>query len=296
MEQLIKDFTLYKKDVEGRANNSINLYVKNFKEFCKDMEINTYEKLIDIKAQDIKDWLSILADKGNGATTRNNKLSAIKQFFLFLEEEKEENIDRKISKIKYAKTPHKESRYIDEKLAWELVESTSNQRLKAAIITLIKTGMRFSELTQITCTDIDRGFAVIVGKGNKERKIWFEPNTLKFCNEFINGKRRHILNRTKANTDILFISDDGNPMSRQSFSLSLKRLAEKIGLYWSDEVSPHKIRHGCVTEALNEGVPISVVRDMVGHASMQTTNRYAHTQEEQVKMAMLRNCEDYRKE
>lgn len=288
IDKLIKDFSIHKINIDGRSKKSIDIYIKNFHEFCEDMNINTYEQLLSVNAQTIKDWLVGLAEKGNSNSTRNNKLSAIKQIFLFLENEKEELVDRKISRLNYAKTPYKESKYIDEELALQLISATKNQRTKCAIMLIVKTGVRFQELMQITCSDIERGYTTIIGKGNKERTIWFAPIVINLCNNFINGKRKKIVEKTKVETDLLLISNNGTPMTRQSFSKSLKNLAEDIGLYWSDEVSPHKLRHGCITDALKDGVPINVVRDMVGHSNMYTTNRYAHTQENQIKNAMLR--------
>lgn len=288
LDMVITDFLTYKTDIEGKNKDSIEHYIKNFREFCTDMDIQNYNQLLQSNAQTIKDWLVILANKNNQETTRNNKLSAIKQIFLFLETEKEENIDMKIRDIKYAKTPHKESKYVDRDLAFQLMASTKNQRLKAAIMLIIKTGVRFKELMQITCSDIDRKYAIIVGKGNKERTIWFDEGVIKVCNDFINGRRKKIVKKTGVETDLLLISDNGTPMTRQSFSLSLKTCAERIGLYWSDEVSPHKLRHGCITDALKDGVPIHTVRDMVGHSNIFTTDRYAHSQDEQIKNAMLR--------
>lgn len=289
LENLFNDFCIYKIDIEGKNQSSIDSYMRILRDFCVDMEIETYEDLINIKAQDIKNWLINLANKNNIETTRNNKLSVVKQIFLFLENEKKENIDVNIRNIKYAKTPYKESKYVDNDLAFELIAETSNQRTKSAIILIIKTGVRFKELMQINCSDIERGYAKIIGKGNKERTIWFNADVTKICTDFIKGKRKKIIEKTGVETDLLLISDNGKPMTRQSFSKSLKNLARRIGLYWYDEISPHKLRHGCISSALKEGVPINVVRDMAGHSNIMTTNRYAHTQEEQVKMAMLRD-------
>ena len=235
-----------------------------------------------------------MAEKENTAITRNNKLSAIKQIFCFLEDEKEVAIDRKISKIKYAKTMQKETKYMDEIQMEELLTITTNQRTKAAIAIINNTGVRFAELIQITCTDIERGFAIIIGKGNKERTIFFSHSTIAICKNFINGKRRHIVEKYNLDTDLLFLSDYGNIMKAQNFINSLKFYAQKMGIYWSSEMSPHKLRHSCITKALNDGVPIQVVRDMVGHTNIQTTNRYSHSKEDEIKRAMLR--EDFEEE
>ena len=294
IDKLLEEFKTYKIDVEGKAEDSINLYIKNIKKFCEDMNIKDYETLISTKAQTIKDWLSILAEKENSAVTRNNKLSAIKQIFCFLEDEKDVVVDRKINKIKYAKTKQKETKYLDEKQMEELLAITTNQRTKSAIAILNNTGVRFSELIQITCTDIERGFAIIVGKGNKERTVFFTHQTIAICRNFINGKRRHIVEKYNLDTDLLFLSDYGNIMKASNFINSLKYYAERMGIYWSDEMSPHKLRHSCITKALNDGVPIQVVRDMVGHTNMQTTNRYSHSKDDEIRKAMLR--EDFGEE
>lgn len=294
IDKLLEEFKTYKVDVEGKAEDSINLYIKNIKKFCEDMNIKDYETLISTKAQTIKDWLSILAEKENSAVTRNNKLSAIKQIFCFLEDEKDVVVDRKINKIKYAKTKQKETKYLDEKQMEELLAITTNQRTKSAIAILNNTGVRFSELIQITCTDIERGFAIIVGKGNKERTVFFTHQTIAICRNFINGKRRHIIEKYNLDTDLLFLSDYGNVMKASNFINSLKYYAERMGIYWSDEMSPHKLRHSCITKALNDGVPIQVVRDMVGHTNMQTTNRYSHSKDDEIRKAMLR--EDFGEE
>lgn len=294
IDKLLEEFKTYKIDVEGKAEDSINLYIKNIKKFCEDMNIKDYETLISTKAQTIKDWLSILAEKENSAVTRNNKLSAIKQIFCFLEDEKDVVVDRKINKIKYAKTKQKETKYLDEKQMEELLAITTNQRTKSAIAILNNTGVRFSELIQITCTDIERGFAIIVGKGNKERTVFFTHQTIAICRNFINGKRRHIVEKYNLDTDLLFLSDYGNIMKASNFINSLKYYAERMGIYWSNEMSPHKLRHSCITKALNDGVPIQVVRDMVGHTNMQTTNRYSHSKDDEIRKAMLR--EDFEEE
>ena len=294
IDKLLEEFKTYKVDVEGKAEDSINLYIKNIKKFCEDMNIKDYETLISTKSQTIKDWLSILAEKENSAVTRNNKLSAIKQIFCFLEDEKDVVVDRKINKIKYAKTKQKETKYLDEKQMEELLAITTNQRTKSAIAILNNTGVRFSELIQITCTDIERGFAIIVGKGNKERTVFFTHQTIAICRNFINGKRRHIVEKYNLDTDLLFLSDYGNIMKASNFINSLKYYAERMGIYWSNEMSPHKLRHSCITKALNDGVPIQVVRDMVGHTNMQTTNRYSHSKDDEIRKAMLR--EDFGEE
>ena len=107
METLLKEFKTYKVDIEGRNGNSVDLYISHIKEFCEEMNIKDYKTFINLNAQIIKDWLSKQVDKGNEPSTRNNKLSAIKQIYSYLETEKDILVDRKIGNIPLAKTPHK---------------------------------------------------------------------------------------------------------------------------------------------------------------------------------------------
>ena len=186
LDKVLNDFKIYKVNVEGRSESSVNLYLSHIKEFCKDMNITNYEEFINVKAQIIKDWLVSQAQKGNEPTTRNNKLSAIKQIYSYLELEKEIDVDRRIDKIPNAKTSTKEVKYADKDIANQLIKCTKNQRTKAAISIIECTGVRFSELLQITRKDIERGYATIVGKGNKERTIWFNDDCIKICNKYIN--------------------------------------------------------------------------------------------------------------
>ena len=123
LEKLILEFRIYKINIEGRSDSSINNYIDTIKSFFDDMKITTYEQLINVSSQNVRDWLSLLVEKGNVETSRNKKLSIIKQLFLFLEVEKEENIDTRIRNIKFAKVHHKESKYITEELAYSIIKA-----------------------------------------------------------------------------------------------------------------------------------------------------------------------------
>lgn len=296
IDDLLKEFRIYKVNIEGRNNNSIDRYESHIKDFCKDMNITNYETFINIKSQVIKDWIILQAEKGNNERTRNNKLSAIKEIYKYLECEKDILVDRNIKHIPLAKIKRKETKYVSAETMEQLIVATKSARTKAGIVIIKSTGVRFKEMIQITCSDIDRGFAVIIGKGGKERKIWFDPFCINVCKLFIDTERKDVIKKTGVDTDLLFINSNGKVLTRQSFTISLQSAAKKIGLYWNNEISPHKLRHGFITEKLNQGVPIQVVRDMVGHSSIQTTNSYAHAEENAVREAMLNNDTFYNNE
>lgn len=287
IDTVLKEFSSFKINVRGSNKNTLAQYNNHIKEFCSDMGIKDYDDLINVKAQTIEDWLCKQAERGNKASTRNNKLSAIKELYSYLEYTKDIPVDRRIRGIPLAKTAYKEQQYVNKMTAQQMIAMTDDYRLKAAIAVLEYTGVRCQEMLSLTCADVERGYAVIVGKGNKERKIWFKPECIRLCNLWINKRRKKIVKKRNVNTDLLFISNTGQPWTRQSLSQGLKTCAKRIGLYWGDEISPHKFRHGFITEQLNSGTPINQVRDMAGHTSIKTTNTYAHSDEEAIRKAML---------
>lgn len=288
MEKIFERFTTYKIDVEGRNERSVNQYIRFTKEFCKDMGITDSETFINTKAQVVRDWLSKLAsEKENSPSSRNNKLTAIKEVFKFLSEQEHSNIDSDILKIKFAKVPQRESIYLTVEEMESLIYVTSSQITACGIAIIRYTGIRFNELIQITCTDIKNGKATITGKGNKQRTIHFPKPCIKICETFMNNDRRRTVKKYNLDTDLLFIGKRGKLLVPSVFWNNLRHFAMVAGLENAEELSAHKLRHSYITAKLEEGNPIQVVRDAVGHENIATTNRYAHANEELVKRMML---------
>lgn len=277
IESLFNRFKTYKVDIEGKNGSTMDYYIVIIKDFLNTKNIKTKEQLINVKERDIRDWLSILAnEKNNSAATRNKKLVAVKVFFKYLELQEKEEIDRSIDLMVYAKAPKKETKCPTSDEMDTLLFVARNLRVKACIKIIITTGVRYSELMQITCQDIENGFAYIIGKGNKERKISFSPSCIAICKRYIKYKRDKIVKKHNVTTDRLIISDEGNEYALCSFTESLKFYSRQAGIIWSDEMSSHKLRHGYITKKLEKGIPIHIVSKAVGHSNIATTNTYAH--------------------
>ena len=102
--------------------------------------------------------------------------------------------------------------------------------------------------------------------------------------DYILKKRKKIIERTKKETNLLFINNNGNKMIAQNFIRTLKDNARDLDR--GNEMSPHKLRHSFITNALLNGEPISVVRDAVGHSSISVTNNYAHSTKKSIEKLM----------
>lgn len=296
MKKALNRFKDHKIKVEGKLEKSVSQYLYRFEAFAEYMNIESYEDLVNIKANDVKKWLSDLADKGNGARTRNIKLTAIKEIYNYLMKEEKQIIDNDILEIKFAKVPKREINYIDKEDRDDFIQDIKNPCIKTGAAVIFGCGCRFSELMQITCTDILKGYSKIIGKGNKERTIYFPLWVQEIAKQWINGKRMKIVKKNGKQTDILMLNKYGEPISLQGFSKGLKLYGKKFNdnpltegrMEWNKQLSPHKIRHSFATEQIQEGVDLPTVRDEMGHSNLATTNNYSHSNEDRVRMAMLR--------
>lgn len=127
------------------------------------------------------------------------------------------------------------------------------------------------------------------GKGNKERDLFLNNkkyDTMGRIMKYIDVKRNKIVEKYDVDSDLLFISNKGEPLDHSNIRKSIKRYAKKANIdeYW--EVSPHTLRHSFATNLLNKGVSVAVVRNAMGHASISTTNTYAHADINSIKDAM----------
>ncbi len=287
MHDLLERYKTYKVEIEGKSESSIDQYIYRLKTFIEHYNIKSEKDFLDITSDKVKAWLSYLASCGNDIATRNAKLVAIKEVYKFLFEQEDKQIDNKILRIKSGKVPQRESKYLTEVESERFLYNIQNSRTYAMTIVFLSTGMRLAELKQITMEDYLRGNVSVIGKGNKERTLYFAPRCIKAIEKYVSNKREHIIERTGVNTNILFISDEGNPISRQSFTQSLKLCAEKSGIEWNENMSPHKLRHSFATQVLNErneygGLKNTIkdVSELLGHTNITTTNRYVHSIEE----------------
>lgn len=301
MKDFLKGFKNYKMKIEGKSENTTNQYLYRIQSFLEYNNIKTKEDLLSMKANNVKEWLSSLADNGNSERSRNTRLTALKEVYKYASEELKENIDNDILRIPFAKVPKRESKYLDGDTARDLLAFTRDIRVKTGMAIIFATGVRFCELVQITCTDIENGYANIIGKGNKERQIYFPLWVQEIARQFMESKRAEIVEKYgKQNDDTLMLNDNGNKLIRRNFEGSMKSWARKFNEHplhegeidWWEHFSPHKLRHSFGTEQLRNGNDIATVRDELGHSSIATTNNYSHSSQDRVKMAMLGKQEE----
>ena len=218
------------------------------------------------------------------AKTNAHYLAALKSFYEYMldlniiKKSPCENI--KSPKIEKSLPKYLTFEEVDKLLDIELYKPI-DYRNKAMLELLYATGMRISELLNLTLANIniDDASVKVMGKGSKERLIPMGDITIKYLNMYINEYRNLILDGKTS--EYLFINYNGNRMSRQGFFKILKELADKANI--GKKISPHILRHSFATHLLNNGADLRVIQELLGHENISTTEIYSHVSNEKVK-------------
>ena len=279
----LKSFENYLKLECQLSENTIEAYLRDLKKLNEFLNISSYSETIkDIKESDILDFLNYLNENFSIASASQARIiSSIKQFYSFLIFENE--IDQNPAELIEAP---KLSRKLPDVLSFEEIENILNNidlsheggvRNRALLETLYSSGLRVSELINLKISAVDFNLSLIkvIGKGNKERLIPIGKDALKYIKMYKDSYRnQHELNNI--NADILFLNLRGKPISRIAIFQIIQDLCEKTGIKKS--VSPHTFRHSFATHLLENGADLRSIQEMLGHASITTTEIYTHVE------------------
>lgn len=279
----LKSFENYLKLECQLSENTIEAYLRDLKKLNDYLKFTNYPKTIkDIKEKDILEFLNYLNENFIIANASQARIiSSIKQFFSFLIFENE--IDQNPAEL--IESP-KISRKLPDVLSFEEIESILNiidlsteagVRNRAILETLYSSGLRVSELIQLKISAIDFNLSLVkvIGKGNKERLVPIGNDALKFISMYKNNYRNHHESNSQ-NADFLFLNLRGKPISRIAIFQFIQDLTEKAGI--QKNVSPHTFRHSFATHLLENGADLRSIQEMLGHASITTTEIYTHVE------------------
>jgi len=162
------------------------------------------------------------------------------------------------------------------------IDTPLGLRDRAMLETLYASGLRVSELVNLKLHEISFNDQVLraLGKGSKERLVPLGEQAIDWLGRYLNEARREILNGQQS--DALFVTARGGPMTRQAFWQLIKRYALRAGIA-QEKLSPHVLRHAFATHLLNHGADLRVVQLLLGHADISTTQIYTHVARERLK-------------
>lgn len=275
MNEHLDDFFDYLGSEKGLSIHTIEAYRHDCLAFVAFLEQNGVLHFGAVEKSHLLDFLSHLKDKNYAPSTLCRHLIAVKVLFRFL---KRENL-----------VPNNVALYFDTPKLWQLipevltyaeVEALLSQpdpahptgcRDKAILELLYASGLRASELCSLHIHDVDDESIRVFGKGRKERIVPLGKIALKAIDDYLT-RYRCLYDSEKLK--YLFLGRNGKPMHRIAIWRMIKMYAKKADI--AKNISPHTLRHSFATHLLDNGAELRVIQEMLGHASITSTDRYTH--------------------
>lgn len=278
MKHLIEEFLNYLTVEKGLSKNTIMAYKTDLTHFISRMEKLEIKDVGALKRQDIMSYLLYLKDKGIGSNSISRALVAIKMFYRFLVQEHLAKDDvagiLESPRLIRALPDVLNITEVDKLLSAPDLRDWIGIRDKAALELLYATGMRVSEIVELTKEglNLDIGFIKCRGKGDKERIVPIGKKAKEAVTRYLEKVRPQLVKRK--DDPHLFVSRLGKKISRQTFWKMIKRYAKLARI--KKEITPHTLRHSFATHLLEKGADLRVVQEMLGHADIATTQLYTH--------------------
>ena len=315
--QILRDFLTYHETIKGQSQLTISEYYLDLRMFLRfmklmrsDMPIHTVLDDIDIRdvgldfirgisTSDIFDFLSYLAndrtanpdamspDYGISPSSRARKLSAIKSFYKYLTIRTKQLTENPVAEMEYPKLRKSLPKYLTMEQSAALLRSVSgpNEKRDYAILMLfLNCGIRRSELVGLNISDVYEDRIRVIGKGNKERIVYFGSACHKAIEAYMEERNQIVLTDNRA----LFGSRNGNRISVTAVHRLVEKALLKAGLD-ATQFSAHKLRHTAATMMLSGGVDIKTVQEVLGHENLNTTQIYTHIESTELKLAAEAN-------
>lgn len=269
----------------GLSLNSISAYKRDLAKFAQFLVTSSldFEKLTESEITDFEVWLK---ESDLAVTSINRNISALKSFYKYAAQEF--SITNPVSGMSSSKVPRRLPKALTIKEVTSLIEATKRDgnpislRDHAIIELLYGTGARVSEIVGVDINDFAQGDVEgnsittlkLRGKGSKERIVPLGSFAKSALDEYLVRMRPNLLKKSKSPRveTALFLNQRGSRLSRQSAWQVISDAADATGL--TGKVSPHVFRHSYATHLLDGGADIRVVQELLGHASVTTTQIY----------------------
>ena len=262
------------KSIEGCSERTIKYY----RETVRHLLVHTQTEVRKITTEEIREYLSNYQKMNNCSNvTIDNVRRNISSFFSWLEEE-DYILKSPMRRIHKIKTKIVVKSVISDEGIEKLRDNCIEKRDLAIIDLLYSTGIRVGELVNLNIDDIDlEGRECIVyGKGDKERRVYFDAKAKVHLKEYIDSRND--------DNEALFVTLDA-PHDRLKISgveIRLRKLGRRLAL---ERIHPHKFRRSMATRAIDKGMPIEQVQKILGHSQIDTTMKYAMVNQNNVKTA-----------
>jgi integrase/recombinase XerC len=281
---LLNDFIAY-------IEKELNYSPKTVESYARDLhQWETYFEdkygVLDVhnlNLKQLKNWSYELSRRRYKASSINRKIAGLRSFFKFLKKRKyiETNwasfliapkMEKKLPKFMFESD-------VSKILAAPLSDDFFDLRDYLLFEVLYSTGMRVSELASLSVNQLDgrQEAFVILGKGNKERLVFTGDKCLLYAKKYLSMRAQYVV----GNHEAFFLSKKGKPLSVRGIQYLVDEYILKLGEL--RKISPHVLRHSFATHLLNAGADIRSVQELLGHASLSTTQIYTHVSRQKMK-------------
>tara|TARA_B100001142_G_scaffold273027_1_gene280309 strand:+ start:3076 stop:4044 length:969 start_codon:yes stop_codon:yes gene_type:complete len=284
IEHIVEQYFDYLSVQKNLSESSISTYSDDMNSLINFLNENRIYDVRHVDRKKIRSYLVWLSEQKFDRSSISRKLSVLRTFFRWLLNENlinENPVPSRISIKKDRKLPRFLS--IDEVNRLCEIPSVSHGisehivfRDRAIIELFYSTGIRVSEMSRLNLTDVDFSSKSlkVIGKGDKERVVYFADSSSRSLKEYLNKGRSTLSRKNDSDKIAFFLSDRGNRISVRSIQARIKKYTKMSGL--DSKVHVHTLRHTFATHLLNGGADLRVVQDLMGHSSPYTTQIYTH--------------------
>lgn len=287
----INGFIAYLKLEKSLSANSIAAYEHDVRLLSQFLDIKKYDIVPEkVEMRHLQEFIKYINELGLNDYSQARILSGLRAFYKYMMMEDVITVDptallegprlkRKIPDVLNVEEVNKLLESID-------LSEQGGIRNKAILETLYGCGLRVSELVnlKISTLYLDIGFIKVIGKGDKERLVPIGREAAKFITMYKDEVRVHLPIK-KGNEDFIFLNNRGSKLSRISIFNFIKATALKAGIKKS--ISPHTFRHSFATHLIEGGADLRAVQEMLGHASITTTEIYTHLDRDFLRQTIL---------
>lgn len=280
MHEHVEQFLAYMAVERGVSANTVAAYRTDLDQLCAYLRDQNLTDWQSVTADHILSFMLFLRERRYAPSTIARRTAALKSFFGYLAAQRiiTHNPTEQIDSPRVDRAPPKalSSHQIDALLELPLRSaSPEGLRDRAMLELLYATGLRVSELVALNVSDIALAQGVIrcTGRGGRERVLPLDPAAVTALEEYLDNARPHLLRNGDQPTEALFLNHRGKRLTRQGLWLILKGYAEEVGLH---DLTPHTLRHSFAAHLLENGAELREVQERLGHASLSTTQIYAH--------------------
>ena len=277
----IFDFLLWLRVEKGRADSTIASYKRDLKKFL-DWVTQDSLSIQTLEESDIIRFLRHLQEVGYSESTITRTMVSVRSLYMFMDVEGLRT-GNPTKSIELPRVPKGLPKAISEEAVNELLAAIEGddpvaRRDRAILEILYGTGARITELVNLSLGDIDQteNLLKVLGKGNKERIVPVGRFAMKALSEWLEpAGRGHFepeIWKSRDDSEALFLNKRGGRLTRQGGWGVVKKYGAKVGL--GANLSPHTLRHCCATHMLEHGADIRTVQELLGHASITTTQIY----------------------